>query len=77
MTRKQIKKNAMKILAWETTRSDPNTTEKDKRDAENNILQLTNMLMSLPDGFAVMAEIDEVIQRQLANEKKMKNEEND
>ena len=76
MTRKQIKKNAEKILAWEKVHQDPTTPERDKREAENNILQLTNMLMAMPNGIAILAEIDDVIQHQLANEKKMQDKEN-
>ena len=69
MTRKQIKKNAEKILAWEKVHSDPLAPEQDKRSAENNILQLTNMLMAMPNGIALLAEIDDIIQQQITNEK--------
>ena len=69
MTRKQIKKNAAKILAWELVRQDPTTPERNKREAEENIMQLTNMLMALPDGVNIMLEIDDIIQQQINNDK--------
>lgn len=75
MTRKQIKKNAAKILAWERIHDDPQAPEQDKRDAENSILQLTNMLAAMPNGIALLAEIDEAIQRLMANEEKLQNKE--
>ena len=71
MTRKQIKKHAAQILSWEKMRQDPNVSDKQRRDAESKIMQLTNMISNLPhgEGFAILMEIDDIIQHQLENEK--------
>lgn len=71
MTRKQIKKHAASILAWEKIRQDPEATKQQKYDAEQSINQLTNMIMSLPheQGFAILVEIDDIVQHQLSLEK--------
>lgn len=71
MTRKQIKKHAAQILAWEKIRQDSNATDKQKYDAEQKIMQITNMISALPhgEGFAILVEIDDIIQHQLENEK--------
>ena len=71
MTRKQIKKHAAQILSWEKMRQDPNVSDKQRRDAESKIMQLTNMISSLPhgEGFAILMEIDDIIQHQIENEK--------
>ena len=71
MTRKQIKKYATQILAWEKIRQDPNSSDKQKRDAEQKIMQITNMISARPhgEGFAILVEIDDIIQHQIENEK--------
>lgn len=76
MTRKQIKKHAAQILAWEKIRQDPNATDKQKYDAEQKIIQVTNMISALPheEGFAILVEIDDIIQHQLENEKSQNKE---
>ena len=76
MTRKQIKKHAAQILAWEKIRQDPNATDKQKYDAEQKIMQVTNMISALPhgEGFAILVEIDDIIQHQLENEKSQNKE---
>lgn len=76
MTRKQIKKHAAQILAWEKIRQDPNATDKQKYDAEQKIMQITNMISALPhgEGFTILVEIDDIIQHQLENEKSQNKE---
>ena len=76
MTRKQIKKHAAQILAWEKIRQNPNATDKQKYDAEQKIIQITNMISALPheEGFTILAEIDDIIQHQLENEKSQNKE---
>ena len=71
MTRKQIKKYATQILAWEKIRQDPNSSDKQKRDAEQKIMQITNMISARPhgEGFVILVEIDDIIQHQIENEK--------
>ena len=73
MTRKQIKKHAAQILAWEKIRSNPESTKQQKYDAEQNITQLTAMIMGLPhnQGLAILADIDDIIQHQLEQEKSL------
>lgn len=69
MTKKQIKKHAAQILAWEKIRQDPDASKKQKYEAEQNINQLTNMIMELPhgQGLTILMEIDDIIQRQVAS----------
>ena len=71
MTRKQIKKHAAQILAWEKIRQDPSSSDKQKRDAEQKIMQITNMISTLPheEGLTILVEIDDIIQHQIAQEK--------
>ena len=71
MTRKQIKKHAAQILAWEKIRQDPNSSDKQKREAEQKIMQITNMISALPheEGLTILVEIDDIIQHQIAQEK--------
>ena len=78
MTKKQIKKHATQIYAWEKIRNDPNSTERQKHDAESNIINLTNMISSLPhdEGFAILVEIDDIIQHLVAQEKSLQDKEN-
>lgn len=73
MTKKQIKKHAAQILTWEKIRQDPEASKKQKYDAEQNINQLTNMIMELPhgQGMAILMEIDDIIQHQVASEKSL------
>lgn len=76
MTRKQIKKHAAQILAWEKIRQDPSSSDKQKHDAEQKIMQITNMISTLPhgEGFAILMEIDDIIQHQIEQEKSQNKE---
>lgn len=76
MTRKQIKKHAAQILAWEKIRQDPSSSDKQKYDAEQKIMQITNMISALPhgEGFAILVEIDDIIQHQIEQEKSQNKE---
>ena len=78
MTKKQIKKHAAQIYAWEKLRNDPNTSERQKHDAEQNIISLTNMISSLPhgEGFNILVEIDDIIQHLVAQENSLQDKEN-
>lgn len=76
MTRKQIKKYAAQILALEKIHQDKNSSDKQKYDAEQKIMQLTNMINSLPQGINILLEIDDIIQNQATKEKSLENKEN-
>lgn len=67
MTRKQKSKHAANIVKWELIHRDPGSSYEDKRNAESNILQLSNMLLCLPHGFEIMEDIDNMVQQQLQN----------
>ena len=65
MTKKQMKKVAQEIAAYEKIHSDPASTEEEKKNAENNILYLTNRIFTAPNVFELMTEIDDLIQKYL------------
>ena len=65
MTKKQMKKVAQEIAAYEKIHSDPSSTEEEKKNAENNILYLTNRIFTAPNGLELMTEIDDLIQKYL------------
>ena len=65
MTKKQMKKVAQEIAAYEKIHSDPTSTEEEKKNAENNILYLTNRIFTAPNGLELMTEIDDLIQKYL------------
>ena len=65
MTKKQMKKVAQEIAAYEKIHSDPSSTEEEKKNAENSILYLTNRIFTAPNGLELMTEIDDLIQKYL------------
>ena len=67
MTRKQIRKFADKITEQELIVRNPASSKEAKSRAENRIIQLSGMLACLPDGLDVMTEIDELIQKKIAD----------
>lgn len=69
MTKKQIKKIASEMTALEKIHNDGNSSQDQIAKAEKRIMQLTEMIMRLPhdQGFEIMAEIDEIIQKNLKN----------
>ena len=76
MTRKQIKKYATQFLNLEKIHQDSNSSDKQKHDAEQKIIQLTNMISALPQGLDILLEIDDIIQNQVAKENSLENKEN-
>ena len=61
MTRKQMKKLAEEIYRCELTHQSETASKEDKVQAEDKIIQLTNQIMSLPDGINALLEIDAMI----------------
>ena len=66
MTKKQMKKLAKEFYECEQIHQSSSSKE-EKARADKRIMQLTNLIMALPDGINVMLEIDTLVQ-QLANE---------
>ena len=62
MTRKQMKKLAKQLYEQELIHQDPDASKEAKAKAEDKIMQLTNYVMCLPDGFNTFCEIDIMIQ---------------
>lgn len=71
MKRKQIKKIATEIASWELIRKDETSSKEDRVHAEDRIIQLTNLVLCLPDGLNVMADIDVEVQRILASKENL------
>ena len=65
MKRKQIKKLASEIAGCELIRSKESSSKEEITRAEHRILQITNLVLCLPDGINVMSEIDTEVQRLL------------
>lgn len=66
MKRKQMRKLATEIAQCEIVRDNPESSKEEKTRSENRIIQISNLVMCLPDGFNVMSEIDIEVQRLLA-----------
>ena len=62
MTRKQMKKLAKQLYEQELIHQNPDSSKEEKNKAEDKIMQLTNYIMCLPDGFNIFCEIDIIIQ---------------
>lgn len=67
MTRKQMNKFAQEIYQCELTHQNENSSKEEKAQAENRIMQLTNQIMCLPDGFNVLMEIDAIVASKMKN----------
>lgn len=62
MTRKQIKKLADQIIKLELIHRDPNSSKEEKTKAESQIIQLSGMIGTMPNGLGLMVEIDALVQ---------------
>lgn len=69
MTRKQMKKFAQEILNQELIHQSESSTQEQKAQAEQKIMELTNKICSSKDGLKDMLEIDIMIQ-ELAEKQK-------
>lgn len=63
MTRKQMKKLAKEIYQCELIHENKNSSMEEKNRAEGRIIQITNQILALPDGFNTMLEIDLLVQQ--------------
>ena len=62
MTRKQMKKFATEIHKNEQIHNSPSSSKEEKNRAEQRIMNITNQIMSLPDGINIILEIDALVQ---------------
>lgn len=69
MTRKQIKKLAKEFYKCELVHQSETSSKEEKSQAERQIMQLTNQIMSLQDGINILLEIDLYIQDLVRNNK--------
>lgn len=65
MTKKQMNKIADEIVKWELIHCNPKSTKEELREAEKNIITISNRIACLPNGMTVMMEIDAIIQNKL------------
>lgn len=72
MTNKQLKKLARQIYQQELIHQDFSSSKEDKSQAEAEIMRLTNMIMSFPDGMDCIVQIDDMVQKLLITNNKEK-----
>lgn len=72
MTNKQLKKLARQIYQQELIHQDSSSSKEDKSQAEAEIMRLTNMIMSFPDGMDCIVQIDDMVQKLLITNNKEK-----
>ena len=65
MTKKQMNKIADEIAKWELIHRNPESSQEQIREAENNIIRMSNYVAALPNGKDVMMEIDNLLQKKL------------
>ena len=65
MNHKQKMKFVNEIVELENIHRNPKSTEEEVRKAETRIVEITNILAALPDGYNIMMEIDGIIQKKL------------
>ena len=65
MNKKQMYKLAHKIADLEILVSNPEVDQERKSQAEKEIMRYAGMLAMMPDGLAIMGEIDNIIQKKL------------
>lgn len=66
MNNKQLNKLANKIYNLEVQYQDDNLTEEEKKQIEKEINNIANQIFCLPNGFEVMGQIDEIIQKKFS-----------
>ena len=65
MNKKQMYKLADKIADLEILITNPEIDQEKKSQAEKEIMRYAGMLAVMPDGLAIMGEIDNIIQKKL------------
>ena len=74
MTRKQIRKLAEQITKLELIHRNPDSSKEEKTQAESQIIQLSCMFEQVPGGIEAMFEVDELVQKNIAEYEKKKGE---
>ena len=77
MTRKQIRKLADQIIKFELINQDKNSSKEAKAQAKSQIIQLSSMFEVIPNGFSIMMEVDELVQKKLDELKEKEQNGND
>lgn len=67
MTKKQISRCAQHVIELEEKLRNPET----KEDAAKEMDTYLSMLLALPDGFEIMSQIDEKVQKHFDNKEKI------
>ena len=65
MTKKQMNKIADEIAKWELIHRNSESSQEQIREAENNIIRISNYVAALPNGMDIMMEIDNLLQKKL------------
>ena len=65
MTKKKIEKLAKEILRLEKILQSENSSQEEKKNTEKKITNLAYAVFKLPNGFTIMSEIDEFIQKNI------------
>lgn len=70
MSNRKIKALAQQIYGYEKICQNPLTSKEEKNKAEQAMADLTNQIMSQPDGISVLLQIDSILMRILNNKEK-------
>lgn len=65
MTKKQLRKYADEIYENELIHRDANSSPKQKKNAEQRIMQISRNIFALPDGAKIMLQIDDLVKDKL------------
>ncbi len=65
MTKKQMNKIVDEIAKWELIHRNSESSQEQIREAENNIIRISNYVAALPNGMDIMMEIDSLLQKKL------------
>lgn len=65
MTKKQMHKIADEIAKWEMIHCNSKSTKEEIREAEKQIVNISNRIACLPNGMDIMMEIDAIMQKKL------------
>lgn len=60
-----MNKIADEIAKWELIHRNPESSQEQIREAENNIIRMSNYVAALPNGMNIMMEIDNLLQKKL------------
>lgn len=60
-----MNKIADEIAKWELIHRNPESSQEQIREAENNIIRMSNYVAALPNGMDIMMEIDNLLQKKL------------